>query len=31
LNINFIVFGGMCLITSIAVLFIRNHEQPTKP
>ena len=31
LNINFIVFGGFCLITSAAVFFIKNHEKPTKP
>ncbi len=29
LNVYFIVFGGICLITATALLFIRNHEQPT--
>ena len=29
LNVYFIVFGGICLITATAILFIRNHEQPT--
>lgn len=28
LNVNFIVFGLLCFITAIAVLFIKNHEKP---
>ena len=28
LNMNFIVFGGLCLITATASFFIRNHEKP---
>ncbi|MCX2975446.1 MFS transporter [Halieaceae bacterium IMCC8485] len=26
LNMNFIVFGGLCLVTATASFFIRNHE-----
>jgi len=31
LNVNFIVFGGLCLITASATFFIKNHEKPLSP
>lgn len=31
LNVNFIVFGGLCLVTASAAFFIKNHEKPLSP